>query len=319
MNINGKKSFGHILAILTILIWGTTFIASKLLLEDYSPSQLMLMRFTLGYIILFLLKPKIIFGTLKEEAGFFLLGITGVTLYYFCENVALTYTLTSNVSIIVAFAPIITAIFAHFFTHDEKINKNIIIGFIIALSGVALVVFNGRIILRLNPLGDVLALLAALCWGIYSILLKGSLNHFTSIILARKTMFYGIITTLPFVLIEGRHFEFTSLKSPVLLFCLIFLAVLGSGICYVTWNVATKVLGVITTNNYIYFIPFITMLTAAIVLKEKITVMGILGAVLITFGVFISSYRKNQVLKSSKKLDTSDSLVAQDVTNLTHE
>lgn len=292
MNRLTEKPFGHILAFLTIIIWGATFIASKLLLEDFTPLQLMILRFVLGYLILFIIKPKIKLCSIKEEIGFILLGIFGVTLYFYFENVALTFTITSNVSIIVAAAPIITAVFAHFFTHDEKLDRNIIFGFIIAFIGVALVVFNGKVILKLNPLGDLLSLLAAFSWGIYSIILKKYLNRYGSIILARKTMLYGIITTLPLVIYENKSLNLEVLKSPILLFSLIFLAFLGSGLCYVTWNVATRSLGVVATNNYIYLIPFVTMLTAGIILKEKITIMGLIGAILIVSGVFISSLKR---------------------------
>ena len=70
---------------------------------------------------------------------------------------------------------------------------------------------------------------------------------------------------------------------------ILFLGVIGSGICYVLWNRAIARLGVVTTNNYIYLNPFITLVAAGIFLHETITPMGIIGALLIISGVVICS------------------------------
>ena len=74
------------------------------------------------------------------------------------------------------------------------------------------------------------------------------------------------------------------------LFCLLFLGLLGSALCYVAWNRAIERIGLVNTNNYIYLNPFITMVAAAIVLDEKITGAGFVGAVLIVGGIFVSEY-----------------------------
>lgn len=116
-----STTMAHVLAIFTIIIWGTTFIASKVLLEVYSPLQIMLMRFVIAYIVLFVLKPKVMKLSLKEEINCLLLGLFGCTIYFLMENYALTYTLASNVSIIIAAAPILTAILAHYCLPNEKL------------------------------------------------------------------------------------------------------------------------------------------------------------------------------------------------------
>ena len=74
------------------------------------------------------------------------------------------------------------------------------------------------------------------------------------------------------------------------LFCLLFLGILGSALCYVAWNMAIRRIGLVNTNNYIYLNPFVTMVAAAIVLKERITGAGFVGAVLIVGGIIVSEY-----------------------------
>ena len=292
MKTNDKKFVGHILALITIIVWGSTFISTKMLLSEFSPVQIMICRFAIAYVVLWLIRPKFDKTGIKDELLFLLMGIFGCTVYFITENTALRYTLASNVSIIVASAPILTAILAHFFVKGEKLNKNIIFGFIVAFTGVALVVFNGQFVLKLNPLGDLLSLGAALSWAVYSVILRTCVDKYNSVMLTRKLMFYGLLTSLPIVAFEGEPFPFEAFRIPEMLFCVLFLGVIGSGICYVLWNKAISKLGVVITNNYIYINPFVTLVTGGIILKEPITAMGVAGAILIISGVVLSS-KKN--------------------------
>lgn len=287
------KLIGHILATLTIIVWGTTFISSKILLGVFTPLQVMIMRFVIAYITLLLINHKVQKTTWREELNFFLLAILGTTLYFLFENKALTLTLASNVSIILSVAPIITAILAHFFTKDEKISKRLIQGSLLAFAGVALVIFNGTIILKLSPIGDILSFGAALCWAIYAIILKKQVSKYDSVYLTRKVLFYSLITTIPLLLVENKQFPIEEIFQTSTILHLLFLGALGSGLCYVAWNLATKKLGIVTTNNYIYLNPFITMLAAGLMLNEKVTIMGIIGAILIILGVVVA-VKKNK-------------------------
>jgi drug/metabolite transporter (DMT)-like permease len=303
MNNKTGKIIGHLLAAFTIIVWGTTFISSKLLLEHFTPLQVMIMRFFIAYITLIILNHKHVKTTLREEITFLLLAVSGTTIYFLFENKALTLTFASNVSIILSAAPILTAILAHFFTRDEKLNDKMLFGSIIAFAGVALVVFNGTVVLNLNPLGDILTFGAALSWAIYSIILKNNVSKYDPIYLTRKVLFYSIITTLPILFIEGKPFPYNELIDPAFVFSLIFLGVFGSGICYVAWNIASKKLGIITTNNYIYLAPFITMVAAGVILHEKITLMGIAGALLIIGGVVVAGMKKSADIKGIEEVE----------------
>jgi len=295
-----NKVFAHIIALITIIAWGSTFIASRFMLDYFTPLQVMTMRFVIAYVVLWIMKPKLTHLIWKDELVFLLMGLSGCSIYFITENTALTITSTSNVSILVASSPILTALLAHLFTKDEKLKPNTITGFIIAFIGVAFVVFNGTFILKLNPVGDLLAFFSALSWAVYSIILKNVINRYDNILLIRKIMFYGILTAAPFLFIEGKRFDYEALLNPKILISILFLGVIGSGICYLTWNISVKRLGIITTNSYIYVIPFVTMILAAILLKEQITIIGVLGAVLIISGVVITSSPKNIMVRRCK-------------------
>lgn len=281
---NRKKLTGYFSAIFTIAVWGSTFISSKKLLAFYTPAQIMLTRFLLAYCALWLLRPRRLALAKRQEAVFVLLGMTGCSLYFYTENTALTFTLAANVSIIVAAAPIFTAIIAHL-SGEERFRRSTLWGFLVAFTGVVLVVCNGTFVLKLNPRGDLLALCAALCWSVYSVLLRRAGQGLDPVLVTRRTLFWGIVTALPLVLLEGVPFPIAPLLTPAAAGNFLFLGLIGSGLCYVLWNNAFRLLGVVSTNNFIYLNPFITIVTARIFLDEPISPLALVGAVLITAGV----------------------------------
>ena len=98
---------------MTILIWGTTFISTKVLLKAITPIEILFLRFTIGLIVLSLVYPRRLkIKERKQELYFAAAGLCGVTLYYLLENIALTYTFASNVGVIISIAPFFTAVFA---------------------------------------------------------------------------------------------------------------------------------------------------------------------------------------------------------------
>ena len=284
---NREKLTGWLCAAFTITVWGSTFISSKKLLGLYSPAQIMLTRFLLAYCALWLLRPRRLPLTWKRELGFLLLGLFGCSLYFYTENTALTYTLASNVSIIVAAAPILTAVLAHF-AGEERFRRGTLWGFLVAFTGVVLVVCNGTFVLRLNPRGDFLALGAAACWAVYSVLMRKLGQELDPILVTRRTLFWGILTALPLVLLDGKNYPAAPLLTPAVAGNFLFLGLIGSGLCYVLWNKAFQLLGVVATNNFIYLNPFITIVVARLFLDEPISPLALLGAVLITVGVVVS-------------------------------
>ena len=281
---------GHILAFITIFIWGTTFISTKVLLKAILPIEILFLRFTIGLIILSIVYPKRLkIKGKKQELYFAAAGLCGVTLYYLLENIALTYTFASNVGIIISIAPFFTGIFAHLFLEGEKLKPQFFVGFIIALTGIFLISFNGFSVLKLNSVGDILAVLAAVVWAAYSILTKKiSSFHYNTVQTTRRIFFYGLVFMIPALFIFGFNPNIDLMMQPVNLFNILFLGLGASALCFVTWNSAVKILGAVKTSVYIYMVPVITVATSIIILREKISGIAVLGIVLTLAGLFIS-------------------------------
>lgn len=290
--MENRKTAGHLAAVFTIIIWGTTFISTKVLLTDFLPVEILFFRFVMGFAVLFLVCPHRMKGVdRRQEVTFVLAGLCGVCLYYLLENIALTYTMASNVGVIISVAPFFTAILSHLFMKSEgKLRINFFIGFVVAMAGVFLISFNGSE-LELNPMGDILAVLAAFVWACYSLLTKKiSSFGYPVILTTRRTFFYGILFMVPALFFFNFRFGLERFMDMTNLLNLLYLGLGASALCFVTWNIAVKVLGAVGTSVYIYMVPVITVVTSVLVLKEPVTWVLAVGTVLAVAGLFLSEY-----------------------------
>ena len=177
--MKNKTMIGHVLAFVCIMIWGSTFVSSKILLDTFTPIELLFMRFLIGFLTLCILSPKILkLENRKDEIWYILSGLTGVFLYYFIESTALVYTYATNVGVIISIAPFFTSILAYLCFKDEPFKINFVVGFIVAFIGIFFISFNGQQ-MHLSPKGDILTIVAAIMWAIYSVVLKkvNALGH----------------------------------------------------------------------------------------------------------------------------------------------
>lgn len=292
---------GHLSALITILIWGTTFISTKVLLADFEPTEILFFRFILGLLALLAVYPHRMRGTsIRQEAIFAAAGLCGVCLYYLLENIALTYTMASNVGVIISIAPFFTAMLTRLFMKEEKLRANFFIGFAAAMAGICLISFNGTK-MQLNPIGDLLAAAAAAVWACYSVLTrKISGFGYHTVQTTRRVFAYGIVFMIPALFLSDCRIGAERFTNPVCLGNLIFLGLGASALCFVTWNMAVKLLGAVKTSIYIYLVPVITVATSALILGERVTPMSGAGTVLALIGLFLSEYRGNTQRSKSR-------------------
>lgn len=285
-----KTTAGHITALITILIWGTTFISTKILLTDFTPIEILFFRFLLGLLVLIAVYPKRLrIKDKKQEFTFAVAGLCGICLYYLLENIALTYTMASNVSVIISAAPFFTAVLSHVFLRtEEKLKAQFFIGFIVAMTGICLISFSSSE-MKLNPIGDILAIVAAFLWAVYSLLIRKNSGYgYNTIQTTRRIFTYGILFMLPFLFIFDFNLNVQKFAKPEYALNFIYLGLGASALCFVTWNHAVKVLGAVKTSVYIYIVPVITVATSVIVLKEEITWLAGIGIGLTLIGLFLS-------------------------------
>lgn len=294
---------GHISAFVAIIIWGTTFISTKILLSDFAPIEILFIRFVLGLAALIIISPNLFkLKSLKEELIFAGAGLSGICLYYLLENIALTHTMASNVGVIISTAPFFTAILSHIFIkNNEKLKVNFFVGFGIAIAGICLISFNGTKA-QLNPHGDILALVAAFVWAVYSLLTKKiSSFGYNTIHTTRRIFTYGIIFMLPLLFVFDFKFNINKIFDMKNLLNLLYLGLGASALCFVTWSYAVKKLGAIKTSVYIYLVPVITILTSVLFLEEKLTAISVTGTVFTLIGLFVSESQFNKKRKRNNE------------------
>ena len=286
-----QKLLWHLLAVGVVAVWGTTFVNTKILYNSgLTPSEIFFLRFLIAYVAIWFISPRKLFAnSWRDEGTMLLLGITGGSLFFVAENSAVALTYVNNVSFITSTSPLVTVILGIDFVKSIKATWTLIVGSLIALVGVGLVIFNGSFILHLNPWGDLLALLTAVCWAVYTLLMKRVSDRYSAVFITRKLFFYGLLTVLPMFLIDPWTVSLGTLLTPKVAFNLLLLGLVASFLCFALWTVVIERLGVMTASNYQYLNPITTVVASAIWLSEPMTAIAYIGSALILIGVIVSN------------------------------
>lgn len=291
---NNVKWKFHLVALITGLIWSTTFVSTKILLiSGLSPDIIFFYRFLIAYILILTIAHNRLFAdNAKDEFMLFLAGLTGGSLYFFTENTALRFTYATNVSILISATPLLTIALTSIFFH-QKFNKAMTAGSVLALAGVVMVVLNGETSFQVAPIGDILTLVAALCWATYSVILKYlGKKGYSTLFITRKVFFYGVVSIAVFLPFSGHGLSIHALTQPEVYGNLLFLSIIASFACFISWNKVVEVIGPDKASNYIYLSPLGTITTAVIVLDEPLSWMAITGAAITIAGVVIAEKSK---------------------------
>ncbi|MEO1770851.1 DMT family transporter [Candidatus Enterococcus ferrettii] len=281
---------GHLAAIVTVIIWASTFISTKVLLSSFLPIEILFIRFLLGLAVLLIVSPKFLpFSSWRQEGYFALAGIFGVFLYYYLENVALTYTLAMNVGIIGSISPFVTALLSRFLLKEGKLKPLFILGFFCSIIGICFISLTGT--LNVNPIGDGLAFIATFFWAGYSLVIKkiGQFGYST-IAITQRIFIYGLLLMTPVFLYSIDGFDWARFADIKNMGNLLFLGVGASALCFVTWNFSVRQLGAVRAAIYIYSIPMLTTLASVILLGEQLTIKAGIGILLTLSGLFLSEW-----------------------------
>lgn len=307
---------GVALAAFCVFVWGVTFVNTKALLADFSALEIQVLRFAVACFVLlgiekaFRLKapdPATVKGGRWLYAG---LGLWGVFVYQLLENCAIHYTSASNVSILVGINPVVTALLAWLCGEERRPRVLFFIGFLVAITGVVMVSWDGLREFHFRPVGDLMALGAMLSWGFYS-LLVGRVKHGSQVAVMRRAFCWSLLMMVPFVLFGmtpagrtamdgsfavtldgaanlarfGRGLNYVNLG---------FLGLFASAGCFVFWNQACARLGIVRCTVGIYLVPAVTVLFAWACLGEHLTAVSATGACLTFVGVVLSNLRSGK-------------------------
>jgi len=291
VQISKDALLGHIFTFITIAIWSVAFVSNKVLVEHLTPIEIMIFRFILGYLVLLAAYPYwSLPNSLRDESFFFLLGFLGIFVYFLFENFALKWTQATNVGLFMGAIPILTAIISHFLHKDEHFSKNLLFGFILSLTGIALILFEGHSF-KLRFRGDLLALCGAITFALYSSLLKNAPKSYHPIVITRKSFFYGLVLMLIYYLAEEKTLNYEELYKKVVWENILFLGIFSSGLAFLLYQQGVKRIGSIKASNYIYLVPLLTAATGVLALGEVVTFKMLIAGVLILLGLYVAQRR----------------------------
>ena len=306
---------GWISAAFTVFVWGVTFVNTKALLDDFSALEIHVLRFAIASLALTLVGLPGGAGFYKgrtswrDEALFAGMGFFGVVVYQLLENCAIHSTNASNVSILVALNPVLTALLAWGFGEARRPGVLFCLGFLVAITGVSMVSLTGISEFHFRPLGDLMALGAMISWGFYSSLVaRVNEKGYPQIWVMRRVFLWALVMMIPFVIFGLTPSGASAMSgsfavtldsaangtrfSRVMNFVnLGFLGLFASAACFVLWNFACGCLGVVRCTVALYLIPVITVIFAFCFLDEKLTPVSAAGAVLTVVGVVLSGWR----------------------------
>ncbi|MGF1566749.1 MAG: DMT family transporter [Nodosilinea sp.] len=282
-----------VLPLLTSLLFAGSFVAGKYTTVDVGPLSTSLFRYVIAMAVLggFISRSsqpaKVLTVAPADRWPMVLLGTFGVVGYHYFFFSSLRYTATTNTAIINAFNPVLTGVLAALFI-GERLSPRQYGGIGLALLGVLTLLTQGDMTallqLRLN-LGDVLMLVAVLCWVVYSLIIKQLSQRYLGLTLTFYAAVAGVGQLLVLAATERWWQQLTTLSWPSLV-SIVYMGVAASGVAYLLFNLSIERIGPTRTASVIYsLVPIFVALLAWIFFREAVTPVMIASMGLILLGV----------------------------------
>ncbi len=286
------KPFNVFLGFLTLVIWGYAYIVIRVTVKGKPPAippvSLAFIRFLIGYFTLLCIpvRRERMPGP-GQTRTIIVMGLTGMAAYFYFENTGLIYTSATNASILIALAPVLTAVGAAVF-FKQRFSPLNMLGFPLAFVGGALIIWNGKVNFNLDPVGDILILASAVAWAVYTLVSKEISEKYSAIALTRRATLVGVAVFFPFFIYELatgqlKGMTWLSLGGAA------YLGVFCHAIAMTIWIRCWDKLGIVFVSNLIYLQCIVTMALAWITIKEPITWFLIGCTAVVVLGVYLSN------------------------------
>lgn len=277
--------------ILQQLIASTTHIVAKSLVMTLNPTLILLLRASIASIayisILFIRKTRLFRIDKNDLLPFLFLGLLNIPLNQFLFFKSLEFTSPANVALSYALTPAFVIVIAMIFL-GEKATKMKLTGIIIAFIGTVFVLFEKGLDWKSESfLGNGLALLASLSWGIYTVIGKKYVQKYGAIYTTAVTMVFGLILYLPIFAFYGDITEISRVNT-IDFVKVFYLGVITSGVGYALWYYSLKKLEASKVSVFNNLQPVLTTLMAIFFFDQTITLPFVLGGILTISGVILT-------------------------------
>ena len=295
MGINHRRALYE--ALFAVVIWGASFVATKVALQYSSPDVVVWLRFAMGVVILgiaVLIERKFALPEKQDWLYFALLGFLGITFHQWLQSTGLVTTEASTTGWIVASTPVFMAVLG-WLALKEKLLWLQVTGILLSAFGVLLVVTHGDLHLlasgKFGTIGDILILISAPNWAVFSVLSRRGLKKYPAVLMMFYVMAFGWLFSSVLFFMQGgvsqiRFIPWDGWTG------IAFLGIFCSGLAYIFWYDALQALPVAQTGAFLYLEPVVTVIVAALILGERLYIATLTGGILILGGVWLVNRKK---------------------------
>jgi drug/metabolite transporter (DMT)-like permease len=276
--------------ILAMIFWGLTFVLYKFANESFRPISIVFLRlfvsifFLFGFAVLFRRLGKI---KRSDQKWFILMALFEPFFYFLGEANGMVLVTPTVGAVIVSTIPLIVPFAAYYFFR-EKLTPLNSVGLIISFAGVLMVILNKGGGVSAEPRGILLMFLAVISAVGYTMVVRKLVNDYNPITITAFQSLYGLLMFLPlFVFLELPRLELSSVSGSSLL-AVLYLGVMGSGVCFILLTIGIRELGAARANIFANIVPVVTALVSFFMLDESMSFVKISGIGVTILGLLLS-------------------------------
>ena len=275
-----------------VMVWGSNFVFGKMLVQDFSPALLTMLR--LLFIVLFLIglssyKKHFKRVNKSDLLAVFFLGVIGVFINQWSFFVGLQTADPTTSALILATTPILTSVLAAIFL-KEKLTIRMLMGSIVAIIGIYFVVAKGNLSSLHIDKGLLWIVITMITFAIMIIMTRLLSHRIDPLTITLYSNVVGLIVSIPFAFLLDTHVHLSSKMSDWSF--LIGTAVVVHGIATLIWNNNIRHVDASKASILSNLEPFVAMIMGLILLYKPITGAEILGSLFIVGGVVLSTYQR---------------------------
>ena len=280
----------RIYLLLTIIFWGWSFIATKILLEYVNPAELMGLRFIVAlpalFVIVFTKRVKLKFSV--KHRWQLLLGSAIITAHFLIQITGLQYTSATNTGWIVAATPLVLAVMSYLIL-KEKIGLKEMLGVAVATIGIILLISKGRLgdLGWLQSIGDWLILASAHTWALYTVATRDLTRIYNPLAITLAIMLPSAILLVGYMVFTSDWSVFLALPLEAVL-ALLFLGIFSTAVAHWFWQEGVSSLGAARSGFFLYLMPLATTVLAVPYLDEEFGLLSAIGGALVLVGVYVA-------------------------------
>lgn len=297
----------QVLLVFATILWGGNFVIGRAVANDVPPLTLSFLRWCTAFVVFFPFAWPYIkkeWSQIKQHWIIVVcMALTGVAGFNTLVYIALHYTTSISASLVNTSTPIIIYMLSFLFFR-ERLNKNQWIGTVLSIGGVLFILSEGsltKLAAFLFNIGDMIVVIAVICWSVYSILLKKYAAMLPSISTFLTTIAIGTMMLLPFFLYETFYLTSEINWSVQSIFSILYIGIFASIVAFLAWNTGVVQLGANRAGIFLNLIPVFAATFAIIFIGEKLAFYQIIGGILVIAGVYLSNKMNIKLSKKSVK------------------